>query len=127
MAEIEVRVYAMDCEPQSGEHGAAKSSGGVRDSSQFVVVLVSLQPCRAPRDQLQTLPETTTPVSLRFNPARVQLWATVDLPRSAFRTLHVLADLGHRHVRRQRYGRWINIAFAVAFPAIKPEELAVAD
>jgi hypothetical protein len=78
MAEIEVRVYAMDCEPQSGEHGAAKSSGGVRDSSQFVVVLV-----RSPGARRQAVSETTTPASLRFNPAGVQLRATVDFPRSA--------------------------------------------
>jgi hypothetical protein len=37
------------------------------------------------------------------------------------------ADLWHGHVRRQRDGPWINIAFAVAFPAIEPKEITVAN
>jgi hypothetical protein len=39
----------------------------------------------------------------------------------------MLADLGHRKVWRQWYSRRINIAFAVAFPAIEPQMLAIAN
>jgi hypothetical protein len=39
----------------------------------------------------------------------------------------VLADLRYGHVRRQRYGRRIDITLSKAFPTIKPEELAVAN
>jgi hypothetical protein len=96
-----------------------KSADAVRASSRFVEALVLLQSYRDPQARPQALPKTPTPLSLRFNPARVQIRATVDLPRAAPRTFHVLADLGHRQVWRQWYGRGINVALAVTFPSIR--------
>jgi hypothetical protein len=49
------------------------------------------------------------------------------VPEHAEHTLHVLADLGHSYIRRQWYSCWINIAFAIAFSAIEPKELDIAD
>ena len=58
--------------------------------------------------------------------ARVQFRLGVDLSRAALRALHVLADVGHRRLRRQWHRRRRDNALVAAVAAVHPQELVVA-